>query len=74
MSEGRETRSSLELQRDIARPKLTSTESDNRKYQLTVRLPRDIFQLIEFEAERSGVSLAEVVRRYIREAIEERDW
>lgn len=73
MEEGKR-RSSLKLQEEIRRPSLTSTESDQPKHPLTVRLPRDTFRLIEFEAERTGVSMAEVVRRYVHRTVERGDW
>lgn len=67
-------RSSEELQKEIARPSLSYNESDSKKYQLTVRLSGELLKFIEFEAERCGISLAEVVRRLLDKAIQEGDW
>lgn len=52
---------------------LTRSDSEEPKLQLTVRLPSPVMQRVEFEAERTGLSLAEVVRRYLEKGMEE-DW
>lgn len=57
------------MQQKIKTSVFNQDESDQPKYQLTVRLPRDVFRRIESESEKTGVSLAEVVRRYVNRGI-----
>lgn len=44
----------------------TTRDSSCKKYQLTVRLPKEIIKQVEKESDNSGVSKAEVVRRYLK--------
>lgn len=57
------------MQQSIDTSAFNKSESDQRKYQLTVRLPRDIFQLIEEESEKTGMPLAEIVRKLVRHGL-----
>lgn len=59
------------MQQTIEKPRFNEKNSSIRKHQLTVRLPAEIFQHIESKSEKMGISLAEVVRRYLKRGIKQ---